>query len=61
MYEIMIRLNDIICNLTIEELTEVKEILEQFKSIDEFNLKYAGRGSKENDQGRDPKAGRRTL
>lgn len=40
MYEIEIKIDDIIANKTIEELEELKEILEMFKKIDEFHLEY---------------------
>ena len=40
MYEIQIKIDDIIANMTIEELEELKEILEQFKKVDEFHLEY---------------------
>lgn len=40
MYEIQIKIDDIIANMTIEELEELKAILEQFKQIDEFSMKY---------------------
>ena len=40
MYEIEIKIDDIIANKTIEELEELKDILNMFKQIDEFHLKY---------------------
>lgn len=40
MYEIKIKIDDIIANMTIEELEELKDILDKFKQIDEFTLKY---------------------
>ena len=38
MYEITIKLDEVISTFTIEELEEVKRILEMFKEIDEFHL-----------------------
>lgn len=40
MYEIEIKIDDIIANMNIEELEQLKEILNQFKKIDEFHLEY---------------------
>lgn len=40
MYEIQIKIDDIIANMTIEELEELKEILDKFKQIDEFSMTY---------------------
>lgn len=47
MYKIQIKLDDIVANKTIEELEELKEILELFKKVDEFHLEYIERS--END------------
>ena len=44
MYEIQIKIDDIVANKTIEELEELKEILEMFKKIDEFHLEYKEEG-----------------
>lgn len=44
MYEITIKFDDKIKNLTIEELKELREILEQFKKVDEFHLEYKEEG-----------------
>lgn len=38
MYEITIKLDEVISTFTIEELKELKAILECFKEIDEFRL-----------------------
>ena len=40
MYEVMIRLDEVISTFSIEELKELREILEQFKKVDEFHLEY---------------------
>lgn len=45
MYEIQIKIDDIIANMNIEELEQLKEILDQFKKIDEFHLKYKKEGN----------------
>lgn len=39
MYEITIKLDEVISTFTIEELRELKAILECFREIDEFHLK----------------------
>lgn len=44
MYEIEIKIDGIIANMNIEELEQLKEILEQFKKIDEFHLEYKEEG-----------------
>lgn len=46
MYEIEIKIDDIIANMTIEELEELKEILDKFKQIDEFKMEYKKEGKK---------------
>ena len=40
MYEVMIRLDEVISTFTIEELKELREILDKFIKIDEFHLEY---------------------
>lgn len=40
MYEIQIKIEDKIKELTIEELKDLKEVLEFFKDYDEFHMKY---------------------
>lgn len=40
MYEIEIKIDDIIANMNIEELEELKDILDKFKQIDEFSMRY---------------------
>lgn len=49
MYEIEIKIDDIIANKTINELEELKYILEQFKQIDEFAMRYKEGHTEEND------------
>ena len=44
MYDVTIRLDEIISKFSIEELKELREILEQFKKIDEFHLEYKEEG-----------------
>ena len=44
MYEVMIRLDEVISTFSIEELKELREILEQFKKVDEFHLEYKEEG-----------------
>lgn len=44
MYEITIKLDEVISTFTIEELKELKAILECFKEIDEFHLEYKEEG-----------------
>lgn len=40
MYEIQIKIEDKIKELTIQELKDLKEVLEFFKDYDEFHMKY---------------------
>lgn len=40
MYDVTIRLDEVISNFTIEELKELREILEKFIKVDEFHLEY---------------------
>lgn len=40
MYEILIRIEDKINEFTIEELKDLKEVLEFFKDYDELRMKY---------------------
>lgn len=40
MYDVTIRLDEVISKFSIEELKELREILEQFKKIDEFHLEF---------------------
>lgn len=47
MYDVMIRLNEIITTFSIEELKEVKKILKQFKQVDEFKLVYVDEDEKQ--------------
>lgn len=42
MYEITIKLDEVISTFTIEELKELKAILECFREIDEFHLENKG-------------------
>lgn len=53
MYEIEIKIDDIIANMTIEELEELKNILEQFKEIDEFTLKHIKTGNRQENDNND--------
>lgn len=40
MYEVKIKIEDKINTFTIEELKDLKEVLEFFKDYDEFHMKY---------------------
>ena len=40
MYDVTIKLDEVISTFSIEELKELREILEQFKKVDEFHLEY---------------------
>ena len=40
MYEITIKFDEVISTFTIEELKELKAILECFREIDEFHLQH---------------------
>ena len=50
MYEIMIKIGEKIDNFTIDELKEIRDILSQYESLDEFHLKHAGGGSKDEER-----------
>jgi len=40
MYDVKIKLDEVISTFTIDELKELREILDKFIKIDEFHLEY---------------------
>jgi hypothetical protein len=48
MYEILIRIEDQINEFTIQELKDLKEVLEFFKDYDELRMKYVEENNHKN-------------
>ena len=46
MYDVEIKLDEVISKFTIEELKELRDILDKFIKVDEFHLEYKEEGSK---------------
>ena len=46
MYEVKIKIEDRINTFTIEELKQLKELLEQFKKTDEITMRYIEGGKR---------------